>query len=160
MGTLKITQRVLAPNLSGETVVDQTARDSAATGIANAATAQAAAVAAQADIDGLEAHSATAADSGQKWTDGHAIFRKVVAVAAGPNATSINVAHSIATIVTLVRVAGMLKSGANRINLPYVSGDVTLSGVGMVVNATNIVLKSAEDMSGYAGHVILEYTVT
>lgn len=94
------------------------------------------------------------------WIDGKPIFRKVLAVAAGPNNSIVNVAHGITGLVDVVAVQGFLKNGSNlRRPIQNAEGTSTTS-LKYAIDNTNLILQSGltGDYSGYAGSVILYYT--
>lgn len=201
MGTLKIKQRVLAPNLTGEAIVDQTARDSAASASTAAATAQSTAngaethaqtgitnaAAAQSTANTALANAATAeADAQQGISDaadalsvasaikaivagpirigsflGNDLNRVVLTLPAGPNNSTVNVAHGV-TVVRVLRCDVVMSSGST--NRPFGGGGLAsatlTSQIVVSVDTTNVSLTSGVtgNYSGYSGYIILEYT--
>jgi len=153
MGTLKIRQRVLAPNLdvAGATIGALESRVDAAEADVAAAQADVAA-----DVDVVAAETLIGSFLGAP------LYRKVVTIAAGPINQTLAIAHGITGFDTLVRVHGMIKNvGGVRYTLPIPRLD-PLESLTIVVSGTNVELETGlnGDYSDYAGHVILEYTKT
>jgi hypothetical protein len=93
-------------------------------------------------------------DTGQRWVGGAVVYRKVLTVAAGPDQTTINVAHGITGLLDVVKVYGSLKNvGNDRIVFPTDGAQISMN-----IDQTNVELTSAADLSGYAGVLVLEYT--
>lgn len=106
----------------------------------------------------LPAVSTVEVDTGQKWLDGKTIYRKVIDIGALPNATTKNVAHSIVTLDSVVRVSGVaVNATPARIPLPYVTQTLN-QGISVGVDNTNVTLVTGIDYSAYTGKVVLEYT--
>lgn len=108
-------------------------------------------------VDTQRVISTDEVDTGWKWVGGSTIYRKALAVAAYPNAGSANVAHGITGLGTVVRLFGVADNGTTQyvLNSPDGTGDFSAC-----VDDTNVVVSAAADLSGYAGHVVIEYTKT
>jgi hypothetical protein len=98
-------------------------------------------------------------DTGVKWIDGSTIYQKTVAIAAGPNNTTVNTAHGITGLLKVVDVLGFLDNGTLQRALINTEASATAQ-LQMAVTDTNVVLLSGVggDYSGYAGHATLRYT--
>lgn len=106
------------------------------------------------------AYSYDEVDTGEKWVDGKAIYRKCISVAALPNNNTLTVG-TLASLDTLVSVHGEAKStnqsGYSR-PLPFVgngSNDIRVD-----VSNYDVVVKTTSDWSSYSGILVLEYTKT
>jgi hypothetical protein len=104
------------------------------------------------------AYSYDEVDTGEKWVDGKAIYRKCISVAALPNNTTLT-AGTLASLDTLVSIHGEAKStnqsGYSR-PLPFVgngSNDIRVD-----VSDYDVVIKTTTDWSSYSGILVLEYT--
>lgn len=93
-----------------------------------------------------------------------AVIRKVLAVAAGPNATTVNVAHGV-TLVAGARITKCdftLSNGTNRLCFGQggMLADTLAHSIVVAIDGTNVSLTSGSggDYSLYAGSLILEYT--
>lgn len=97
----------------------------------------------------------------QKWIDSKIIYRKTINTGALPNSTTKNIAHGITNLETIIEITGAAQDGSiNAIPLPYPNTTDTNS-CSLAMDATNIILTSAVDLSGYTGsHVTIYYTLT
>lgn len=102
-------------------------------------------------------YSTSEVDSGSKWIDGSAIYKKTVNLGNLPNNTTKTVAHNIANLSTLVRLEGNFTNGTNSAPIPY-SAPTASKTVQAYVDATNITIGTGEDRSAYSGYVTLYYT--
>jgi hypothetical protein len=83
--------------------------------------------------------------TGDVWINGSPIYRTVVEIASLPNATTTGYAHGI-TFAGVVKMDSIMNNGTQ-----------WLATSGVSVDATNIQVSTAEDLSSYSAHVILEY---
>lgn len=111
---------------------------------------------AQADIDAQSDIVATETLIGTYLTA--PMYRKVIAISAAPNANTVTFAHGITGLLVLVSGYGSLKAGADIIPVPYVDSSLATNNMSFAVNATVVTLISGQDLSSFAGHVVLEYT--
>lgn len=102
-------------------------------------------------------YSTSEVDSGTKWIDGSAIYKKTVNLGNLPNNTTKTVAHSISHFSTLVKLEGNFTNGTNSAPIPY-SATTASKTVQAYVDATNITIGTGEDRSAYSGYVTLYYT--
>lgn len=102
-------------------------------------------------------YSTSEVDSGSKWIDGEAIYKKTVNLGNLPNNTTKTVPHNIANFSTLVRLEGNFTNGTNSAPIPY-SATTASKTVQAYVDATNITIGTGEDRSTYSGYVTLYYT--
>jgi len=104
---------------------------------------------------------ATEIDTGRRYL-GQQVYRKVLAVAAGPNGSTVQVAHDITSVAKFVRLDGMLeKTGSPSISLPHLDSAIGITAcIELRATTTNVelVAGAGTDYSGYAGFVIAEYT--
>ena len=102
-------------------------------------------------------YATTEVDTGAKWIDGSAIFKKTVNIGNLPNNTTSTVAHNITNFGTLVRLESAFTDGTNSAPIPYCA-PTTSKAVQAYVDATNITIGTGEDRSTYSGYVTLYYT--
>ena len=104
------------------------------------------------------AYSYDEVDTGEKWIDGKAIYRKCISVTALPNNDTLTVG-TLASLDTLVSVHGEAKStnqnGYSR-PLPFVgngSNDIRVD-----VSNYDVIIKTTSDWTSYSAILVLEYT--
>ncbi len=97
--------------------------------------------------------------TGQHWIDGSVIRRKVVAIAAGPNNTTVSTAHNITGLGKVLDVSLWLDNGTTQVPCPYADSASAATQIELNITDTNIVLISGAtgDYSAYAGHAIIDY---
>jgi hypothetical protein len=104
-------------------------------------------------------YSTTEQDTGLTWLGGETIYQKTIAVTC-PNNTLTTTAHGITGVdvstIKIVLEGSGADDGTTAIPLPYVN-DIATFQVLVSVNATNISLRSSQNMSAYSGHVTLQY---
>lgn len=96
--------------------------------------------------------------TGAKWIDGKDIYRKVIDMGSGPNATTKSVAHSITSQDRWLRVYLVFENGSS---LGRETNSTVTSGTdeSCHVTSTDVVWDAgAEDRTTYTGYIILEYT--
>jgi len=98
-------------------------------------------------------YETTAQPTGERWVDDKPIYRKCLAVAAGPNAGSVNVAHGITGLDAIVSITGSLTDATDW----HPVGGTSLTAA---ATATNVVLTSAANLSTFTGYVVVEYTLS
>lgn len=93
------------------------------------------------------------------------LYRKVVAISAGPNQEGLQIAHGItgASAGHITRLQGYLRRSSDKLNvpLPYAHVDSTFAILLSIDldDGDNIFLTTtAGNYSGFAGHVVVEYT--
>lgn len=98
-------------------------------------------------------------DTGITWVDGKHVFQKTIAIAAGPNNSTVNVAHGISNLETVIDYKMMLKSGSTHIFVPDVEATAVIQ-LHHAFDATNIILVSGTggNWSAYSGHCTMYYT--
>lgn len=107
-------------------------------------------------------YSLTEVDTGRKWTDGKAIFQKVIDLGFLPNATTKSVAHNITGMDQLIRLYGMGKVSPNFVPIPFVSvTDGSADQIKVFVSTTNVELNTGStNRSDHVSFMVLEYTKT
>lgn len=90
-----------------------------------------------------------------------ALLRKVLTVAAGPNASTVNTAHGITTPTKIVGCVIQLTNGTNHLCFSQggMLADTIAHSIIVAIDGTNVSLTSgvAGDYSLYAGSIILLY---
>jgi hypothetical protein len=92
---------------------------------------------------------------------GDALLRKVLTVAAGPNSSTVNVAHGITTPSKIVGCIVQLTNGTN--HLCFGGGGyfhaTAATGIQVAIDGTNVSLTSGAsgNYAAYAGSIILLY---
>lgn len=105
--------------------------------------------------------STTETATGQNWIDSTTpVYQKVVAIAAGPNNSTVTVAHGISGLSVLIDVRVVVGSSGTFVQLPNVSAAASVEQCTMAVDATNISLTSgvSGNYSAFSGYAILTYT--
>lgn len=91
-----------------------------------------------------------------------AIKRKILTLAAGPNASTVNTAHGVVPVRVLkVQVVAKNVGGSHLcFEQGGMLGDTLAHSITVAVDGTNVGLTSGAggDYSGYAGYIVLEYT--
>ena len=106
------------------------------------------------NIEALISYSTTEADTGKKWVDDSAIYRKVLFIESLPNATTSNVDTGITNLKDIINAHGFIpqSEGVQGRILPY-SNQLVLRYSG-----NNLVVTASADYSSYSAYIILEYT--
>jgi hypothetical protein len=164
----------LPPDIAALTADVETLQDeveTATTGLLDRATdLETAVTAAEGDIDDLETHQAAmeaelAIVAGPQTlaatflTD--VLLRKVLTVAAGPNASTVNTAHGITTPSKIVGCVIQLTNGTNHLCFSQggMLADTIAHSILVAIDGTNVAMTSGAggDYSLYAGSIILVY---
>lgn len=89
------------------------------------------------------------------------VLRKVLTVAAGPNASTVNTAHGITTPTKVIGCLIQLTDGTNHLCFSQggMLSDTIAHSIIVSIDGTNVVMTSGAggDYSGYAGSIILLY---
>jgi hypothetical protein len=105
----------------------------------------------------IEDYSTTETDTGTKWINGDAIYKKTVNIGSLPNNTIKTITHNIANFGNLVRLEGSFTNGTNSAPIPYAAPTAAKS-VQAYVDTSNITIGTGEDRRTYTGYVTLYYT--
>jgi hypothetical protein len=105
----------------------------------------------------IEDYSTTETDTGTKWINGDAIYKKTVNIGSLPNNTTKTITHNIANFGNLVRLEGSFTNGTNSAPIPYAAPTAAKS-VQAYADTSNITIGTGEDRSTYTGYVTLYYT--
>lgn len=164
--TLPTKRRIAELLLDAGTDADQAlldaaaAQDDATDALADASDAQDDATAALADTAALEAEVAIVA--GPQTLAGtfltKPVLRKVLTVAAGPDNTTLNVAHGITAPTRILGCIIQLTNGTNHLCFGQ-GGNSWASAISVAIDGTNVDLTTTGDFSTYAGSIILLYTL-
>lgn len=97
--------------------------------------------------------------TGRTWTDGKTVYQKTVVIAAGPNNSTVNVAHGISNLETVIDYKMMLTNGTFHIFVPDVEATAVIQ-LHHAFDATNIILVSGVggDWHTYSGACTMYYT--
>jgi hypothetical protein len=159
-------------NLTTDVETLQTEVETATTGLldrmtaaeADIVTAQDAADDAQADVDAIIADAAIVAGPTALTNDSFLtapLLRKVVAVAAGPNASTVNTAHGITTPSKIIGCVIQLTNGTNHLCFGQggMLSDTIAHSIIVTIDGTNVGMTSGSggDYHLYAGSIILLY---
>lgn len=100
----------------------------------------------------------TERNTGSKWIDGSAIYKKTVELGALPNATSKSVSHSISGIKTIVKIEGFATASGRSLPLPHVSTDISTC-IQIDANRTAVTVNTvSHDRSSFTGYATIYYT--
>ena len=104
-------------------------------------------------------YSTAETDTGLKWIDGAAVYQKVLEFPAGPNNSTVNTAHGITGLATVIDVQGFMDNGTFQRNINNVEATAVVQNH-YAVDDTNVIMISGVggDWSGYAGFIVLRYT--
>lgn len=111
-----------------------------------------------------QSYSLTETLTGGTWVGGAPIYRKCLALAAGPNNSEVTTAHGIAGVVRFVSMRAVVNATTSHRQLPFV-GDpiedkspVDPTSIQLRADDTNVYCKASGNYSASAGHIVLEYT--
>lgn len=103
-------------------------------------------------------YSTNEVDTGAKWVDGNAIYKKTINFGTLPNATQKDVSHGISSLSTIIKIEGFATDSSATINIPTASNSAN-SNIDIWVSSTNVSISTANDMSGYTTcYITLYYT--
>lgn len=110
-------------------------------------------------------YSTAEVNTGFKWIDGKAVYKKTINVGAMPNATSKLVAHGITGIDIVLSIYGAAASTTAFIPLPYVIGSAVSADIyyqiDLSVQGDSIRVRSGANSTAYTrSFVTLHYTKT
>lgn len=95
-----------------------------------------------------------------KWIDNSPVYEKTIECGTLPNNTSLTVAHGITGLDKVVECSGTGYGSANQIILPFTNNTSAQSQIAVIIDATNITIRTGEDKSSYTGYITLRYTKT
>lgn len=105
----------------------------------------------------IEDYSTTETDTGTKWINGDAIYKKTVNIGSLPNNMIKKITHNITNFGTLIKIEGGFTNGTNSGPLPYPC--VRTAGIVQVyADTADVVITTGEDRRSYTGYVTLYYT--
>ena len=103
-------------------------------------------------------YSTAEINTGAKWIDGRAIYKKTVDIGTLPNATTKEVAHGITNLANVIKFEGWTYNSAQYFPLPYVS-TTAVNSMAVMVRGANIRIITGIDRSDYTtSYVTLYYT--
>lgn len=96
------------------------------------------------------------------WIDGKYIYQKTINCGAMPNTTRKTVAHGISNLNRVVQLIGIIDSDTLGIacNIDFSSSERATDNAELYIQNTDIVLKTASDLSEYNAYVTIQYTKT
>ena len=105
-------------------------------------------------------YSTSEVNTGAKWIDGTAIYKKTINFGALPNSTAKNVAHSIVSLGKIIKLEGYgRKTSGGTYPLPYASAGS--NSIELYANNTNIEITTTSDRTDITEcYVTLYYTKT
>lgn len=95
-----------------------------------------------------------------EWVNGENLYQKTVNFGNLPNNTSKTVAHGITNLDRIISAEGFAKTSLNQTPIPFVNNGTVGSQVALIVDNTNITLRTSEDRSQYTAYITLRYTKT
>ena len=111
------------------------------------------------NILGLD-YSLAEQDTGAKWFDGSAIYKKTVNIGALPDTNQVRYAHGIQDLDVVVKVEGIAYNNNKDHFFPMNTARPSnnANGIGCWSEATNIVVETGVDRTDLTGYVTLYYT--
>lgn len=106
-------------------------------------------------------YSTSEENTGTKWIDGSAIYKKTVSTGSLPNASSKSVAHNITNLSRVIRLEGYAYDSSNQRSypIPYASYTAATNTISAYANDTYVVLGAGIDRSSVTeSYVTLYYT--
>lgn len=106
-------------------------------------------------------YSTTEVNTGAKWIDGSAIYKKTISTGTLPNATSKTVAHNISNLSRIIKIESFAFRSSDAINypLPFPSPTGAEYDISVVVDSTGVTLNTGIDRSSVTeSYVTLYYT--
>ena len=107
-------------------------------------------------------YSTSEVDTGAKWIDGTAIYKKTVHISSLPNSTSTDYPHSISNLSQIIKIEGfMLTSSGGAWPLPQVPNPTASSistGIRVSVSSTDITIDAGSNRSSNSAYITLYYT--
>ena len=101
-------------------------------------------------------YSTSEINTGAKWIDDSAIYKKTISCGALPNATSKNVSHNISGIGNIIKFEGWATDGSGWVPLPLVATSDTYN-VQVSAGSTQITLTTGQNRSNYSSSYITIY---
>ena len=105
-------------------------------------------------------YSTNEINTGAKWIDGTAIYKKTINFGALPNATSKSVAHGISNLGILIKFEGVASnSSGRRLPLPILYEPSSAAfNTQLDCNNTSITIVTAQNQSEYSACITIYYT--
>lgn len=103
-------------------------------------------------------YSTNEVNTGAKWINGAAVYKKTIDLGSLPNNAVKAVAHNISNLGFVIDVQATASDGTNRIVIPATATTGTASQVAIYIDGTNINITSGNDRSAYSGYATLYYT--
>lgn len=103
-------------------------------------------------------YSTSEVNTGAKWINGAAVYKKTIDLGSLPNNAVKAVAHNISNLGFVIDVQATASDGTNRIVIPATATTGTASQVAIYIDGTNINITSGNDRSAYSGYATLYYT--
>lgn len=106
-------------------------------------------------VDNSNSYSTQEVKTGGTWIDGKPIYRKVVDIGTLPDTTSKSVLHNIQNLNKVLETKLVANDSTNFIVCNF--GGTELA---VYIDGVNILIVSGNNLTGYTGYVIIEYTKT
>lgn len=106
-------------------------------------------------------YSSNEIDTGVKWIDGSAIYKKTLNTGTLPSSagTSATTVHNITDLYKVIKIEGYAYNGTVFSPLPYISPSSTFAVAQILVNTTSVMILASTDLSAFTeSYVTLYYT--
>ena len=106
-------------------------------------------------------YSTSEVNTGAKWIDGSAIYKKTVNVGTLPDTTTKNVAHGISNLGTIIKIEGIAIGSSYTTPLPFVAEPTAANqstAIRLYATSTNVVVDTGTDRTALSAYVTLYYT--
>lgn len=104
-------------------------------------------------------YSTSEVNTGAKWVDGSAIYKKTINFGALPNATTKTVAHGISGLSQVVRLEGIIsRPGGVYSPAPFVSYSSISDQIELSVHNTEVLASTGYDWSTSTAYITIYYT--
>lgn len=103
-------------------------------------------------------YSTSEVNTGVKWIDGSAIYKKTIYVNSLPNNTTMNIAHGISNLNGVVKLEGVINTAGTYRTLPFVSKNALADAIEISCDSTNIIITTGGNWSSSSAYVIVYYT--
>lgn len=104
-------------------------------------------------------YSTTEINTGAKWIDGSAIYKKTIDFGALPNATTKSVAHNISNLSAVIKIEGVCSAGDSWTTVPLMFNSASATfNTDFYVDGTYLNASSGQNVSNRNAYITLYYT--